>query len=262
METRNTDNKLLDSFITSVRDSSISQRVVYTAIFGNIDVLKEVDNKDLSVSYRCFTDNRNLKSNTWKITYCEDLFAYPRLTAKVFKLFPNLIFPNSEESLWVDATFSITGNLTEFFDEYIKDKPIIFFRHPLRDCVYKEAKICALLGKDEDAIIKTQINDYKALGMPKKNGLVHGGIIFRKHHRQEISKLMEDWWVQINKYSIRDQLSLNFVAWMNGIELHYFTKRILDNNFFEWGRPDYLPKASFLKGFSQKILTTWINIAG
>ena len=116
------------------------------------------------------------------------------------------------------------------FDKYTYSSSIVCHRHPKRDCLYKEAKVCMLLGMDEREIIRNQIRNYKELGMPKKDGLMHGGILLRHHKSQEICKLMEDWWSEINNHSIRDQLSLNFVAWSNEIKLNYVSEITLANN--------------------------------
>ena len=251
------------TLIINTRDPSISQRVVYTSIFGNIDSLKEVETKDPSISYQCFTDNKNLKSDSWNIICCEDFLDSPRLTAKAFKLFPHLIFPNSEESLWVDGSYKIKKNLTNFFDAYTNGNSIVFYKHPLRDCPYKEAKVCILLGFDETEIIRNQIRSYKELGMPKKNGLIHGAVIYRKHSNQEVCKLMEDWWSEINNHSIRDQLSLNFVAWSNGVRLNYVPERTLaDNEYFEWQSHNNQRKINSFRKLYQKALISWINAIG
>ena len=253
----------LRKLIINTRDPSVSQRVVYTSIYGNIDNLKEVESKDSAISYQCFTDNENLKSDSWNVIHSEDFFGSPRLTAKAFKLFPHLIFPNSQESLWVDGSYKIKKPLSQFFDECTNDKSIVFYRHPLRDCPYKEAKVCILLGLDETGVIANQIRNYKELGMPEKNGLIHGAVIYRKHDNQDMCELMEDWWLEINKHSIRDQLSLNFIAWSKGIKINYVPEATLaDNEYFEWQGHQNQTRKHFLRKVYQRVLISWINAIG
>ena len=99
--------------------------------------------------------------------------------------------------------------------------------------------------------------------MPKKNGLIHGAVIYRKHSSQEVCKLMEDWWSEINNHSIRDQLSLNFVAWSNGVRLNYVPERTLaDNEYFEWQSHNNQRKINFFRKLYQKALISWINAIG
>jgi len=42
---------------------------VYTCITGDYDNLKEIKNKEKNIDYYCFTNNKNIKSNTWKVEY-------------------------------------------------------------------------------------------------------------------------------------------------------------------------------------------------
>ena len=99
--------------IDDLRQMTTKPRVVYTSIMGSIDELNEVVQPNDNVDYLCFTDNQNLRSKTWKIILCRDYFNSPRLTAKVFKLFPHSLFPDALESLWVDGNFEINGNITK-----------------------------------------------------------------------------------------------------------------------------------------------------
>ena len=45
---------------------------VYTCITGDYDNLKEIKNKEKNIDYYCFTNNKNIKSKTWKVEYIED----------------------------------------------------------------------------------------------------------------------------------------------------------------------------------------------
>ena len=262
MTPKKSDNKELNRLIINTRKPLITTRVVYTSIFGNSDSLKEVEGKDPTISYECFTDNKNLKSDSWNITYCEDFLDSPRLTAKSFKVFPLLVFPNSAASLWLDASFKIKRNLTELFDKYTYSSSIVCHRHPKRDCLYKEAKVCMLLGMDEREIIRNQIREYKELGMPKKDGLMHGGVLLRHHKSQEICKLMEDWWLELNTHSIRDQFSLKFLSWFNGIELNYIPGTLYDSDYFEWQKENTQAGKNIFKRLYQKVLIFWIETIG
>ena len=44
---------------------------VYTCITGDYENLKEIEKKESGIDYYCFTNNRNIKSNTWNIVYIE-----------------------------------------------------------------------------------------------------------------------------------------------------------------------------------------------
>lgn len=45
---------------------------VYTCITGDYDNLIELKNKEKGIDYLCFTNNKRIKSKTWKVIYIED----------------------------------------------------------------------------------------------------------------------------------------------------------------------------------------------
>jgi len=51
---------------------------------------------------------------------------------------------------------------------------------------------------------------------------------------------MEKWWNEINNFSQRDQLSLNFVIWKEGIKIKYISKAFI---------LEYFKKTKHLKNY-------------
>lgn len=207
--------------------------IIYTAVFGDFDTLNEVQNPNFNIGYFCFTDNENLSSNTWKIIYCKGLSKDPRLFAKVFKVFPHKIFKNAKLSLWLDGNYSIRSNHTEFFNLYDNLKHIKFYSHTLRDCIFQEAKVIQKEMPEYDPmIIEQQMQKYKVDGMPSHQGLINGAIILRNHDSELMIKLMDEWWSEIYNFSIRDQLSFNYINWRNGNHAEYFQEEITNFIYF------------------------------
>lgn len=190
--------------------------VVYTAITGNYDTLKEPPFTDEKTTYVCFTDNRDLKSDKWNIEYIWDDRLDAMHLAKKVKLFPNLYFKEFETSVWVDANFNIRNDLKSYIRKYGKNKPILCFPHSTRECIYDEAGTCLHLKKGVKEKVLKQIFDYYQMGYPLNNGLYEMGCIVRRHNDMTIQKIMNDWAKEIEKYSYRDQLSFPVVCWKNG----------------------------------------------
>ncbi|EDN67345.1 conserved hypothetical protein [Beggiatoa sp. PS] len=182
----------------------------------------------------CFTDNYNLTSTIWNIVNIDFRYKDPRRTAKAFKLFPHILFPKYELSIWIDGSCVVTGNIMALLNTFCTNSSMSCFPHPKRNCIYDEAKACMLLGKDEPSVIKKQMNLYLNDGYPKKNGLISGGILIRRHHNTAVIKMMEDWWQQIDELSVRDLLSFNYVAWINGFHCNILPLKIFENPFFSW----------------------------
>jgi len=218
--------------------SSYDKIIVYTAIFGGIDNLIEQPNYP-NVDYICFTDNESLKSKGWTIIKINSKEKSPRLLAKKYKILPHRlkIFRKYKVSLWIDGNLLLKKTPWRLVQEYLKKYNIAFFEHPYRKNIYEEAKACVRLKKDKYFIIRQQLKKYYREGFKGEN-LIWGGIILRKHNNKEVIKSMEDWWKEINKGSIRDQLSFNYVAWKNNLKfcliekekLHEFIKKFPHKN--------------------------------
>ncbi len=208
--------------------------VVYTAIFGDYDDLKNQEVKIEGVDFYCFTDNKNLKSDLFKIILIKPEYDDNTRNAKIFKILPHNFFPQHEYSLWIDGSVIIKDlNLKEFINRYLVNNNIALFKHPDRDCIYDEVNACIDAKKDDPDIMLEQVNNYRLEGYPVHNGLAACAIIARRHNNKDIIKLDEDWWVEIKKYSKRDQLSFNYVAWKNKVSYSVIEGILWDNAYFK-----------------------------
>lgn len=208
---------------------------VYTAIFGESDCLNEILKKNDGIDYYCFTDNPKLISKTWSVIQCSSFYSSSRLTAKVFKIFPHYVFVNYDFSIWIDGSYRIKSNLVELCNIFFNKKQnILFFPNPFRDCLYKEAKVCSALGLDDNEVIDRQIKRYIFDNYPMNSGLIHGALIFRKHHNEIVNKVMGLWWNEVSNYSYRDQISFNYIAWKEGLNVGYIKGALSSSEDFEF----------------------------
>lgn len=157
--------------------------VVYTVITGGYDVLREPEYVDKELDYICFTDNRELHSDIWKIRVIENAenLDNTRLARK-HKILCHRFLPEYDYSVYVDGKIQIMGNLKAYIEKYSKGSAMLCFPHHVRQCAYEEAQICIVLGLDDEELIKKQMEGY----------------------RQEV-----------RSKSRRDQLSLGYVCWKN-----------------------------------------------
>ena len=86
---------------------------------------------------------------------------------------------------------------------------------------------------DSEDIINLQIEKYKQLEYPEHNGLIASGILFRDHHDEQVIKLCEDWFDEVTNYSRRDQLSFNYVCWMNDFKYDEAPLFYFKNEYFQ-----------------------------
>jgi len=213
---------------------------VYTAIIGDYDDLHdplyvETDFCD----YFCFTDNKKLHSDVWKIIPLnEELF--PELKeldlvrkARFVKTHPHLFLKGYKHSIWIDANIQINKSILNWIDLFSDNSEILTFIHPERNCIYQEAQECINLKKDEETIIRNQMSQYQEKGYPSENGLVMTNVLYRKQTEQ-VKIFDQLWWNEIKNKSKRDQLSFNYVAWKRKKDYDICHLHAYKNRFFKY----------------------------
>jgi hypothetical protein len=243
-------NNFISQFSTLYNEHALGKdTVVYTAIIGDYDELKDPLIIDKDVDYVCFTDSYKIKSNIWKVIKVDYLYRDPRRTARLLKVLPHKIFNRHKINLWVDASFLIKGSIKNFCKKFYNNS-LSCFPHNERDCVYEE--IDDAIYKDRVKILRQQAEDYKKEGLPKNFGLISSGILLRNNLNEKVSRLMNFWANQIDLYSSRDQVSFSYCIWK--LEEKYFSipLNIFKNDYFEHINH---PKFIFYGKNSKKIIS-------
>lgn len=203
----------------------MNKKVVYTSLVGDYDILPEPKFIMKDWDYVCFSNNYKNKNSIWRIEPIPFKSRNNHILSRYAKILPHRVLKDYDYSLYIDANIEITGDLIEKrINELIKEHQILSqIPHPSRNCIYKEAQFCIELGMDRRHLIEKQIKFLKQEKYPENNGLFENGLIFRCHNNPQIITLNEDWWNIFLKYSKRDQLSLVFLLWKNGIHCEPFT---------------------------------------
>ncbi len=202
------------------------QKTIFTVIFGPYEQLKEplVDNPDWN--FICFTD-QPFVSNVWKIVQVP-IVDNPRLKAREYKiLFYKFI--ESEFSIYIDGSFEVNCNLTDFWNKHYK----LSFNaaiHPWRNDVYEEAETCLKGMRGGCNGLKEQIEAYRNI-VPKNNGLISSGILLRKKS-QECIDLCNEWFHEVKTHSHRDQIGFSKVCLNYQDIIHRFQYRYCEEYSF------------------------------
>lgn len=235
--------------------------VIYSAMTNNYDELPLQFIKDENIDFIFFSDI-DIKSNFWNIIRFDFEYREPRRTAKIFKILPHLFFEHYEISLWVDSNMIIKDKSIFYVKQLLNiDYSIALLKHNRRNCIYQEAKECIFWGKDYDEIIENQITKYKNNNYPSNNGLNNGGFLIRKHN--QIQNIMEEWWKEVDLFSVRDQLSLNYIIWKNKLHIKHINKTERESLFkiLEHKKDiNYGVKQNILKKFVQQIIRILVSI--
>lgn len=191
--------------------------VVYTAIYGDKDIVRERQYKIPNTDYIMFTDDHKLTSNIWNIKYVPKEIGCTVRDAKRFKVLPHMWVSGYEKSIWIDGNMEIKSDFTDLLKSSFD---WLVFGHG-RNCVYDEGDTCIVRKKDNSDVIKKHIDRYKKEGYPKENGLWSSGVLVRNHNDTDMIKMNEMWWHEIQNGSRRDQISAPYVAWKCGLLPEY-----------------------------------------
>ncbi len=139
-------------------------------------------------------------------------------------------------TIYIDGKIRITCDIKPLVYSLIESGKTIATHMNPRNDIYAEAGM-AFVHKDlpyKD--VKAQMDFYKSKGMPECFGVTENAVIIRKCNDPEVNSLMEQWWEQIQRFTHRDQLSLPYVLWKNGVDISY----IFSLGYNIWGSPFFI----------------------
>jgi hypothetical protein len=184
--------------------------LVYSAIFGDYDPVKDFPKQSIPCDFQLFTESKGQKT--------------PRLDSRWYKLNPPAGY---DYTIWIDGSIRVTSR---FFAEYMVDQARdrwAMFKHPWRDCIYKEAEESHDMRKYHNEPIMAQAEAYRKAGMPTNWGLWASGIICRRNDWGD--DLNQLWWAEHQKWSVQDQISLPYVLWKYKLQFFNCDLALYDN---------------------------------
>ena len=228
--------------------------VVYTAIFGGCDDLRDPKFVPDNCDFVCFTDS-DFKSDIWDVRKVVPYYEQPVRNSRYYKTKPHIYLSEYEVSIWMDGTFIVEKDINDLVEQYLSDANMACFSHnntalDPHNCIYYSAEYILQLGeinskrdpskgvaayKDNPKLIKPQMEKYKKEGYPIDNGLVISGVLFRKHNEEDVIKVMEDWWTEIKYHSHICQLSLPYAFWKNDFKWNWIEGDIRNHSYFPHG---------------------------
>lgn len=200
-----------------------NQIAVYTCVVGEYDKINEPERIEPNCDYYIISDKKpnnksvyeyididnciepSIKDNTRRNRYC--------------KINAHKIFPNYRYSIYIDGNIVIKGDITQYLKDLPKTRIIALTRTGYKS-VYGEALRCMMHGRDDKERFLNQVEKYWIEGMPENFGLVLPTIMIREHNNPICSRLMKEWWEEVNTYSKRDVISLPYILWRNGYSIN------------------------------------------
>ena len=192
---------------------NIYRNVCYTVISGDYDDIIEPSVITFGWHYLCYSDKK-IKSNIYELIPIP--FELNKLSQvkrqRMLKILPHKFIPNYEVCVYVDSNITIKCDLNWLFNNYCNGSEFSVTTHPLRTCIYEEARECIKRKKDTKESIEKHIAMIHETGFPENYGLNETGLLVRKN-TQNVNLVMEEWAKMIIDWSHRDQLSLSYVLW-------------------------------------------------
>ena len=200
--------------------------VIYTVLTGGYDNLIQLTCVSQDFDYICFTDtiSENSYNGIWNLRKIPSITDDKQRLSRFPKMHPHVLLSQYEYSVYIDASVDIINDeLYNIFKEKINRGILLSgVKHPYRDCVYDEYfAVYRTKAETNLSLLKKEYKYLKYCNMPKHIGLFEAGMILRNHHDERIISQNEMWWLMVNKYSKRDQLSYTLSLWKNNIPFDY-----------------------------------------
>jgi TOD1/MUCI70, glycosyltransferase-like domain len=185
---------------------------IVTGVFGAYEPLLGLPP---GVSGQCFSDGTVGAAVGWSLRPLPLQLArrirLPRLKNRYVKTHVHKL-TGADVVLYVDGSFRIVTDPTDWALEALGDAEMAAYRHPLRNCVYAEAEACIRQRQGNAKAIAQQLARYRAAGLPRSSGLYGGGLLVMRNTGR-VRDFCARWWEEICAGSERDQLSLGFLMW-------------------------------------------------
>lgn len=207
--------------------------VIYSAITGGYDDVTDPEYIEDDFDYILFTDNRNIKSDIWKVVYLENEQQLDNVRlARHVKIMGHEYLKGYDYSVWVDGKIRIIGSISDYIEKYKLQEPIICFNHYSHNNLQDEMTACLQLNKDKKEKIIDQIETYKKEGFDGDLGMIDSAVLVRDLKSSSVMKLMSTWWDEVKNKTVRDQLSFHYACWKTGVKYDTSDLYIYDNEYF------------------------------
>lgn len=202
----------------------MNNKVIYSAMTGQYDEVLQPKIIAEGFDYILFTnDYTEGKYGIWQVRNIPYHSSNNTKVARWVKTHPHLLLPEYDVSLWHDGNVQVDSidyycRINELISENVL---MASMDHIHRQCIYDEAFEIMYLNIDSICHVLNEVCHIKHDDYPTQNGLIETNCILRMHQDQSVIEFCEGWWAMIDRYSLRDQLSCNYVAWKLGLDIKY-----------------------------------------
>jgi GT2 family glycosyltransferase len=191
---------------------------IVSAISGGYDDLNPPAKLDSRFDYIVFTDLPIQDFGIYDVRPMPYIDGDTTRSARYVKANLANLLPEYDYAVWVDANIAQTGDFAPIVQKFINSgKDVSAMRHPLRSSPYEEMKECIKKNKDDVDAITSQRDQYVNESY-STDRLIESNLLFFNLNSKAVEEFFEIWWNQIDKYSRRDQFSINYSLDKAGID--------------------------------------------
>ena len=209
---------------------------VFTCITGNYDKVKEIEKDNLKegIDFICYTNNKKVKSKTWKVIYIEDESLSNVQLARKIKILGTEELKKYDVTLWMDGDIQWKTPIKSFIKKYVDlDKyDVVGFKHFERKSINEEVLACFELEKIGAEEAKKVQDYYKKENFKDDKGLIETTVLFRNFNNKRVQEAMKKWFDMIINLTHRDQLSFNYVESITNLKVNLLDIKIWFNDYF------------------------------
>lgn len=199
--------------------------VLYTALTGSFDELKQPRVINPDFKYVCFTDKiNNQRDGVWELRAIPEVSGNKQILSRYPKMHPHKLLDEFDYSVYIDANVELLdGILYDAVRNLIANNVhLAGMKHQEVNCAYVEGLRIYTIGKERNIheIVRT-LRFLNREGFPYNYGMYEANVIFRNHHAPEVIAQCELWWECFLKYVKRDQITYSYTLWRNNIPFNY-----------------------------------------
>lgn len=183
---------------------------VYTVIVGNYDNLRPMPPVALAagVRYVCFSD-RPRQLRPWEVLPFPQALSNPHRMARIPKMLPHLLLPESEISVYLDGAFTLCAAPERMVYELLGNADVALFRHPSNKTFHDERDFYQKQHGFVPPDIEAEYQRYTAARIPVSGDFWAGGFLLRRHN-ERVAAFNELWMREFVRGSSNDQFSLYY----------------------------------------------------
>ena len=216
---------------TKARTTKISQPnghakiVLYTAISGGYDPIMLPEKLDHRFDYVLFTDTPVSDNGVYQVRPITYFHEDAARSSRFVKTHPHKLLEDYDIAIWIDSNIMILEDIYPLVRSFLASgKAVAAVPHPDRESIYEELEACILRRKDDPKSMREQIARYRQAGFDHGD-LIESNLMMFDLRNEGINRFLDSWWTEIDRYSKRDQLSVNYALKQAGVNWHGLTER-------------------------------------